>query len=207
MHMATDDTSSVSSVALILAAGSSSRMKQSKQLLKIEGESLLRKTIGAATDSGVDEVIVVVGANEALHRNEIVDQKAIIISNPSWLNGMGSSLKCGINFINQHFPSIDFVVVLVCDQPLLTSTHIKNLISQWRSTKSPIVASHYSDSPGVPVLFQRSFFNEILLVGDEHGAKKLVNQHLSQTILVDFPEGAIDLDTPDDLKNFTQRKP
>lgn len=204
--MATDNSSSVTSVALILAAGSSSRMKQSKQLLKIDGESLLRKAITVAAKSGVSKMVVVLGANEAKHREEIAGLDPAIITNPEWQNGMGSSLKCGVRFITKEFPNTEVAIVLVCDQPLLTSDHLKNLIEHWQTSKRPIVASRYAGSPGVPVLFDRSFFKEILSLGDEHGAKKLVAQHLGQTILVDFPEGAIDLDTPDDLKNFTQRK-
>lgn len=204
--MATDNTSSVTSVALILAAGASSRMKQSKQLLKIDGDSLLRKTISVAKDSGVSACVVVMGANEALHRQEIADLDATIISNPAWQNGMGSSLKSGIRFIAQAIPSADVVIVLVCDQPLLTSAHLKNLIAQWQTSKRPIVASRYSGSPGVPVLFHRSFFDDILSIEDEHGAKKLVAQHIDQAVLIDFQDGAIDLDTPEDWKNFTQRK-
>ncbi|MBS1507663.1 MAG: nucleotidyltransferase family protein [Bacteroidetes bacterium] len=181
-------------------------MKQSKQLLKINGESLLRKTIAVAKDSGVRNIVAVLGANEAQHREEIADT-ATVVFNPEWQSGMGSSLKIGIRFIAQEFPSAEVVIVLVCDQPLLTSAHLKNLIEEWKLTKRPIVASRYSGSPGVPVLFHRSFFKDILSIEDDHGAKKLVTKHLGQATLVDFPEGAIDLDTPEDLKNFVQRKP
>jgi molybdenum cofactor cytidylyltransferase len=199
------DPLSVTSVALVLAAGSSSRMKQSKQLLKIGETSLLHKTTQTALDSGVDTVVVVLGANHEEHAKELSDVRASVIFNSGWQGGMGSSLKAGIKVILERFPATDFVLVLVCDQPLLTAAHLRNLMAPWKAGGRPIVASYYSGSAGVPVLFHRSLFNEILLLPDDQGAKKIVAQHERQADFVDFPEGAIDLDTPEDWKNFQQR--
>jgi molybdenum cofactor cytidylyltransferase len=92
----------------------------------------------------------------------------------------------------------------VCDQPLLTPAHLKKMIKNHITQKSPIVASFYSGSPGVPVLFHRSLVKELLDLNDEYGAKRIVQDRRELTSFIEFPEGAIDLDTPDDWKKFHQ---
>ena len=159
--MATEqDEEKVKSVAVILAAGSSSRMGQSKQLLKIGNESLIRKAIKTVIDSGVNQVVVVLGSNHATHHKEIAELPIQIITNQSWEKGMGSSIKGGVQFVKDHFPLCTTFLFTVCDQPLLTSDHLKKMNQAFQTEKSPIVASFYSGSPGVPALFDRSMFED-----------------------------------------------
>ncbi len=196
--------SKIKIAAIILAAGSSSRLGQSKQLLKIGKESLLRKVVLTTSAAGIDKIVVVLGAGHEKHQQEIADLPALIAFNPNWEKGIGSSLKCGIRFVMETFPDIDLAVLLVCDQPMLTSEHIKKLISTYHSKESAIVSSYYSGSPGVPVLLQRSMFAKLLDVGDGQGAKGIVKDHPASVSFVEFPEGEVDLDTPEDLKKITE---
>jgi len=201
--MASDiDDKKVKSVAIILAAGASVRMGRSKQLLKIGDESLLRKTIRSVGDSGVDQTLVVLGSNEQDHRREMIDLPIHVVVNSEWQKGMGSSLKCGVHFVTRIFPCWEIILVAVCDQPLLTADHLKKMIKIHQSTKSAIVASLYSGSPGVPVLFHRSMYKTLLDMADQQGAKKVIQNQIEAASLVDFPPGAIDLDTPHDLEKF-----
>src|SRR5690606_5807042 len=96
----------------------------------------------------------------------------------------------------------DGIILMVCDQPALTAQHLRNLIQQFYETKKPIVASSYAGSGGVPVLFGRSFFSNLLLLGDDQGAKKIVSQFPSQVALVEFSEGVLDLDTEEDYEKY-----
>ncbi|HLZ17106.1 MAG TPA: nucleotidyltransferase family protein [Cyclobacteriaceae bacterium] len=206
--MATErNRSAVKSVAIVLAAGSSSRLGQSKQLLKIGDETLLRKTIRTVIDSGVDQVIVILGSEEKAHRNELKGLPVTAVFNPGWEKGMGSSLKRGVRFAVEKFPASEFILVAVCDQPFLTSGHIKKLMGVFQSEKNcPIVASFYAGSPGVPALFHQSIFENLLGVDDEQGAKKLIKDHRQSVCYVDFPAGEVDLDTPEDWKKFISRR-
>ncbi len=194
----------IKTAAIILAAGSSARLGQSKQLLKIGKESLLRKVVLTASATGIHKIVVVLGAGREKHQQEITDLPAQIAFNPDWEKGMGSSLKCGIRFVMETFPDADSVVLMVCDQPMLTSEHIEKLINTFRSKEHAIVSSYYSGSPGVPVLFQRSMFAKLLDVSDWQGAKGIVKDHPASISFVEFPEGEVDLDTPEDLKKFTE---
>jgi molybdenum cofactor cytidylyltransferase len=95
---------------------------------------------------------------------------------------------------------------MVCDQPLLTTDHLNVLIQTFKKTKSQIVASHYSGGAGVPALFDKSLFEELLNLENESGAKKIIQQHKDVVYSIPFPEGAIDLDTPDDYEKFIKGK-
>src|SRR5687768_5483312 len=104
----------MNSGAIILAAGPSSRMGQSKQLLNIKGEKLLAKTILTVLKAEIPAVTVVLGAQEKEHRNVIQHLPVDIVYNKHWERGMGSSLKSGLLHIRSKHPALDAVVVLVC---------------------------------------------------------------------------------------------
>lgn len=187
---------------IILAAGNSSRMGQSKQLLKINDEELLVRTVKTVAASGLlnTEITVVLGSNYEQHRDIISPLNVNIEHNMDWTNGMGSSLKYGLKKIMEQKPA--GVLILVCDQPLLTPEHIQSIIHQFQTSPQSIVASHYNNTNGVPAIFPSSLFEQLLMIADDQGAKKVLQQNQNSLISVDFPDGAIDLDTPDDYKNY-----
>lgn len=187
---------------ILLAAGSSSRMGQSKQLLEIGGEQLLLKSTQVALQSIAEKVIVVLGANESAHRKVIEQLPCEIIVNEDWQLGMGSSLKKGLAELLLIAPKLEAVLVMVCDQPLLTSEHLNQIIKKFKLAKSQIVASYYSGSAGVPALFDKSLFEKLLNAEDQAGAKKILIQHKEVVQTIDFAQGAIDLDTPEDYQTF-----
>jgi molybdenum cofactor cytidylyltransferase len=189
---------------IVLAAGSSSRMGQSKQLLEIGGEQLLLKSAKVAWQSEAERVIVVLGANEDDHRQIIEHLPIEITSNENWQKGMGSSLKKGLKELLQIVPALEAVLIMVCDQPLLTTKHLNQIIKKFKLTRSPIVASYYSASAGVPALFDKSLFEKLLNVEDDSGAKKIIQQHKEAVQTIDFPKGGVDIDTPDDYRKFIQ---
>ncbi len=189
---------------LILAAGSSSRMGRSKQLLPIDGKPLLSKIAEAALAACIGEVVVVLGAYENEHRKILKNYPIEIISNPLWENGMGSSIKSGLKFIKQNNFDCQAVIIAVCDQPHLSHIHFTALANGYLRTKKPIVASVYKNTLGVPILFAQSMFNDLLEIKDSEGAKKLVQQHSDQVHPVPFPLGAVDLDTMGDYNTFNQ---
>ena len=186
---------------ILLAAGSSSRMGKSKQLLKIKDESLLVRSITIALTSGL-RTVVVLGANEQQHRNAIESLPVDIISNVDWKNGMGGSLKAGLKYLLANAPLTEAIIVMVCDQPLLTAAHLEKLRTKYETSDKSIIASYYSGTPGVPALFHKSLFSEIMELPDDQGAKKIFQQHTNDMLTIDFPGGAVDLDTPDDYKNL-----
>jgi len=199
------ETLSLKWSAIILAAGSSSRMGQSKQLVSIEGETLLQKTINTVTQVGATKTIVVVGANHQAVKNSSNTARVEFAYNQQWENGIGSSLKYGLNHALAQFPEMEAAMFLVCDQPLLNREHLRKMLETFDHTKSLIVASFYSGRNGVPVLFHKSLFQQLLTIDDGEGAKRIIEQNPALVKSVDFPDGAVDLDTPEDLEKFQNR--
>lgn len=191
--------------AIILAAGSSSRMGQSKQMLKIGGEYLLTRTVRAFLDAGVTSVVVVLGANEQAHRKLLEGLDVETVFNPSWNKGMGSSLKAGLKFLTSTENPPEAVVVSVCDQPRLSAANISNLVKMHQQTGKPIIASRYSAKPGVPALFDRSCFKKLESLGDEQGAKRILTENPGDVAEVEFAGGETDLDTMEDYEGYLKR--
>ena len=189
---------------IILAAGSSSRLGEPKQLLKINGETLLEKSMTIALQTGVQDVFVVLGAGEKELRPQLENRPVHIIQNMNWSKGIGSSLKAGLARERQYRPDIQCVVIMVCDQPHVTASHLMQLLETHHATQKAIVASSYSSTAGVPVLFAKSVFTQLEQLEDGHGAKKIMEAHPEFLETVDFPGGSIDLDTPDDVRRFRQ---
>jgi molybdenum cofactor cytidylyltransferase len=190
---------------ILLAAGASSRMGQSKQLLPIAGEPLLLKTVMTAIESQVHNVVVVLGANEAAHRELIQELPIEIVTNPNWQRGMGSSLKMGLQKILLSTPNLEAIIVMVCDQPLLKIDHLHELIQKFKDSKCKIVASYYSGMAGVPALFDKSLFSELLKIEDDSGAKQIIQNRKDLVQHVAFPQGSVDLDTPNDYQAFVNQ--
>ncbi|MTI38007.1 nucleotidyltransferase family protein [Fulvivirga lutimaris] len=186
---------------LILAAGNSSRLGRSKQLVEIsKGQTLLNQSIQTAEQSQLGEVYVVLGADYKMH-SESINSQVHLIENSNWSAGMGSSLKAGLAQIASSQNQTDFIVVSVCDQPYLETENFLALYSEFKKGDKPIIASKYDVGFGVPVLFSNSVFNELLQLGDGEGALKFLKINLEQVAFVDFKKGNIDIDTQDDLLN------
>lgn len=200
-----EEDASMNISLVLLAAGASSRLGQSKQMLPVEGVPLLEHAAKTALASGVKDVIVILGANEQPHLNAIQTLPVTTIANHYWKSGIGSSIKSGLNYLIRKSPDTEAVILMVCDQPSLTPQHLRNLIETFNQTKAPIVASQYANTLGVPALFARSFFTNLLMLRDEQGAKKLIEQFQTQVKPVDFPEGSIDIDTQEDYQNYIAR--
>lgn len=187
---------------IILAAGSSSRLGQSKQLIQLNGKSLLQHAANVALNSEADIVITMVGSNAQLHKSEIESLNVEIIENKGWQLGMGNSLKVGLNHLLTSKTNIQAAIIMVCDQPYLTASHLNALINTYKKEKPEIVASTYNLIKGVPALFAASLFPKLLKLGDTEGARKIIEKHVGSIVLVPFEKGEIDIDTPEDLERL-----
>ncbi|WP_224998989.1 NTP transferase domain-containing protein [Cesiribacter sp. SM1] len=184
---------------LILAAGGSSRLGRAKQLLQQQGKSLLALSIETALAAGLDPVYVVLGARQEQILDEISHLPVKIISNQEWQEGIGSSIRIGISHIEAE-ESYDAVVILLCDQLLITADHIKSLVALYQSSHKPIVATAYGAQSGVPALFSHSYFHLLLALQGDTGARKIIAQHQQNAHVVNFEAAALDIDTAEDAR-------
>lgn len=187
---------------IILAAGNSSRLGQPKQLLRYKDTTFLEYIIGEASVIKEAAVIVVTGANHELIEKEIDASKIKIAFNPDWESGMSSSINTGLNKALQLFPEIEKCILAVCDQPFVSHSIFENLITEYHKTKKGIVASAYAETVGTPVLFAKEYFNELLRLKGQEGAKKIINRFLEDTASIPFEKGNIDIDTEEDYNKL-----
>ncbi|HEX4311854.1 MAG TPA: nucleotidyltransferase family protein [Acidobacteriaceae bacterium] len=186
--------------AVVLAAGASTRLGQPKQLLLIDGESLLRRTARMAVEAGCAPVCVVLGFHAQRMQPELTGLAVQDVVNQTWQEGMGSSLRAGMNAVLQAVPQPDSVVVLVCDQARLTTSHLRQLLERHTATENPgITASVYGDKAGVPAVFPARLFPALLASQGDRGARDLIRAHSTEVQGIPWPEGVVDIDRPEDV--------
>lgn len=181
---------------LILAAGTAARMGSPKQLLPYGETTLVRHAAMQALASSSRPVAVVVGANANEVIGALTGLDLEIIHNPDWAQGIGTSIQAGIDSL-ARLP-VDNIILTLADQPQLDAAIYDRLARTRLETGSGIVASRYAGTVGVPVLFSRPHFDELLALGPNEGCKGLILRHLPAAVLLDCAEAEADIDTPAD---------
>lgn len=187
---------------LILAAGASTRLGQPKQLLSYHGQPLIRQMAEVAIASGCQPIGVVLGAGADMIQPYLSTLDIQITYNEHWQTGMASSIQWGLRELLRLSPHLDALVLMVCDQPFVSPDLLHQLISGYQQSNYPIVASEYGGILGVPALFDRIFFPDLLKLEGDRGAKSIIRQHRAHSLAIPFAAGIFDLDTPEDLNLF-----
>ncbi len=199
--------------AIILAAGASRRLGQPKQLVMYDGQTLLERTVSSAIDSSAGVVIVVLGENAAQFQALLEPYPALIVDNRLWKAGISSSIKAGVNALTaltekESSPdsSFDSALFLTCDQPYVSAQLLSELIARFRVSESRIVASAYADCLGIPAVFDRTLFPELLELKGDSGARSLIREYRDTVATIAFPQGDVDIDTQADLAHLLDDK-
>lgn len=186
---------------IILAAGSSSRLGQPKQLLEYKGTTFLNRIVLEAVNFANSAVVVVTGFNRSII-DEAIKSNVLTCHNPEWEEGMASSIKTGLRHLLLVYPQLRSCIITVCDQPYLDATIFEQLTLKQQQTAKGIVACAYAESSGVPVLFTRNYFDALLHLEGQEGARKLLAKYKDDVVTVPFKKGAIDIDTIDDYNKL-----
>lgn len=189
---------------IVLAAGASSRMKQPKQLLEFEGETLLRRAALTAVESVCSPVIVVLGANFEDTKKEVEDLDVEICFNKNWQTGLSSSIKKGLKNLQETAPKIDAVIITLADQPFVTANHINSFAEKFHQSKCAIIAAKYNETIGVPALFAKEVFEDFAEIFGDKGAKTILERRRDILKTIDLPEAAFDIDTARDFINLNK---
>ena len=198
--------------AIILAAGSSSRMGggRHKLLLPLADRPVLAHVIDATLQSKARPVIIVLGHQAAQVRERIapfITHSAIThVENPDYLQGMSTSLRAGLTYLqsmqsdtSQPSDTVDSALVLLGDQPLITARIIDALIDMRRATRASIVAPIYNGKRGNPVLFAANLFSELLQVSGDEGGRTVVERHRQEVATVELGDA---MDVMDTMANY-----
>ena len=188
---------------VLLAAGCSERMGSPKQLLPFRGVPLLRHAAETAIAAGCDPVVVVLGSKADQLSNVLDGLKVTIAINERWTEGMGTSIHTGLRAVESG--SATGVILALADQPFVAPEQLRGLVERHRESGKPIVAARYAGTVGVPAYFARSFFPRLAELAPGQGCKVVILQHLEDHLLVDCPEAAIDVDTPQDYMDALTR--
>ena len=187
---------------IILAAGASTRLGKPKQLLQYRGKTLLAHAINEAVNSNADAVVVVLGKDANLFKKELDEKKVRVAINSSWEEGMASSLRLGLDTLLNDKPYIDAVIFMVCDQPHISSSVLNELITIQQKTTKQIVTCNYGDSMGPPALLHKKYFEELMKLSGDAGARKIIQKNMNDVGTILFPEGNIDIDTEEDYEKL-----
>ena len=183
--------------AAILAAGTSSRLGQPKQLLRLHGETLIRRTARVVTEAQIERVSVVVNpSHAAAMHDELRDLPVEIIVNNDWREGMASSVRAAVAASGEA----DALLLTPCDLPRLSSAHLRALVEQFEREAAPIVASRYNETLGAPLILARELWPELAQLRGDVGARRVIMKH--EASFVEWPDGAFDVDTRADWEKL-----
>jgi molybdenum cofactor cytidylyltransferase len=191
---------------ILLAGGASARLGHLKQLLAYQGQSLLQHSIKLATGSRAKPVIVVLGAHAEELQPEIHEGNAHVVINTGWQEGMAASIRFGVHAFTELAPAAEGLILMVCDQPFVTSEVLNELIITQERTGKKIVACGYEDTFGPPVFFHRSLFGELQQLQGDIGARSIIRQHTNLVELIPFPQGSFDIDSEADYEQLQARR-
>lgn len=187
---------------VIMAAGASRRLGRPKQLLDHDGQPMLAHAASIALSTGIRPVIVVLGADADDIRRCVAREGLTTVVNKDWREGMASSLRAGLQQLLETNPRVEAVILMVCDQPYVSSGIIRELLQRHEQTGLPAAACTYAGRMGTPALFHRSLFGELFRLEGDTGARKWLSEHPESVATLPFGRGDLDIDTPEDLDRW-----
>jgi molybdenum cofactor cytidylyltransferase len=186
---------------IILAAGKSRRMGSPKQLLRLGDRTLLDLVLDNVRKSSVEEIILVLGSSAAEIQQQVSTQGVKVVMNPTYEEGMGSSLRAGIAALD---PRSQAALIVLADQPCVRPMTLDRLIEHHRNTRPHIIIPTYKGFRGNPVLLDRSVFPQVMEIQGDIGCRAIFGNHTENIskLEVDDPGILLDVDTGADFERF-----
>jgi molybdenum cofactor cytidylyltransferase len=190
--------------AIILAAGTSSRMGFLKQTANIKGKSLLELVLDKVRKFPFHEIIIVLGyKHEEVMKTLKLEYEKVVI-NEEYEKGMSSSLKKGVLNISKDSEAF---AIFLADMPLIKEESIEKVINEFNERSCLIVAPIFNKVIGHPVIFHRNLIPEIINLEGDIGAKKVIEKYKDEASFIEIDdEGVlIDIDAPKDLEEVLKK--
>lgn len=186
---------------VILAAGSSSRLGEPKQLVTFQDKPLLQKVVDLCTPLEFGSGVIVLGADSAAIQKTVNPGTFRFVMNEKWTEGIASSIRKGVAYTLELNPQTEHLLFLLSDQPFVTTELLQKL---WKTHTGGITASFYNNDVGVPAIFSKEMFPLLKELRGDHGAKKIMKRFRDKVSQVDFDMGYFDVDTPEDYAELRQ---
>lgn len=194
---------------LIMAAGASRRFGSCKLLANLSDspnrsvEPLVQRTICMANALPVEQVVLITGRwhqqLEKARAEGLIDSVELHF-NPDWQEGLGGSIRGGVSRLLTEIPDLDGVLILLADQIAVQPDELTSMITLLE--QHPVVCARYQDRCGVPALFRREYFDQLLALEGDKGARHLLNNPSIPVKSILMPSAAIDIDTPEMLEDW-----
>lgn len=193
--------------AVVLAAGQSSRMGQTKQLLPWGKTTVLGQVLQNVAATAVHNTLVVTGHEAAKVEQIAIGEGAETVFNPDYASGeMVSSLQTAVRHLPDHIAA---VLVVLADQPMVETAVIDQLLEAYWQQKSGLIAPEFQGRRGNPVLIDRAYFAELLELPPAAAPRHLLRRHDADLHLVSVPNDSIlhDLDHPGEYERWRPEIP
>lgn len=180
-------------------------MPKIKQLLPWKQTTLIGHIIQQSFASKAAETFVVLGAHAEEISKVIPNQKAHILFNENWEQGMGNSIATAMHYFEKNNVDIDAVLLVLVDQPLLDFNYFNTLINKYLKSKKNIVASQIKEVAGVPVLLHKMYFKELKKLDQDYGAKRILSENWEDVFVINSEGKNQDVDTLEAYKNLFEQ--
>jgi len=190
---------------IVLAAGASFRMGTPKALLKAGSGTFLQSIFECLSNGGIDDVVIVLGADAGIVRKSLKGFQATIVINEQWKEGQLSSFLTGLEAAIQH--SADHVLVWPVDRPLVSELTLSILCNASKKHPESIIIPTCKHRRGHPVIFPKRFFAALRAAPPGIGARHVVRENSKSVIEVETPEEGIilNIDTPEDYQQYSTK--
>jgi len=192
-------------MALVLAAGYSSRMKRNKMLLPFGEGTVIENTVQRFFQAQVNGVAVVVGHQQEEIRQALASYPVQFIENPHFPEGMSSSVKAGIKVLGED-PQVDGVMIIPGDMPLVKKETVCAVREKFRESFSPVIIPVYEGKKGHPVYFARTLFRRLEEISGDVGAREVVRENLASCFFLEVNDAGvlIDIDSPEEYAKWSK---
>ena len=188
--------------AVVLAAGSASRFGSSKQLALFAGEPMVRRAVRCAERVCGARTLVVLGEDWRRVHEACAPLRGFLLRNEVHASGMASSIAAGVRAVAG---AADAVLLLLCDQPLVTEENLRDLVDAWGRSNTTIACSAHDGILGPPAVFPARYFAELMGLEGDRGARGLLDKYAARVKEVPCAAAATDIDTPEDLRALIGR--
>lgn len=189
--------------AIVLAAGAARRFGRPKQLLELDGESLVRRACRIASESGCSPVILVLGAHAETIIAEGIPEGVCRVMNDDWERGMGNSLAKGAALLGEA----EAVIVLLADQPGVTADTLSGMQASLAAGGASLLLCDHGEAMGPPALFLARHFPELARLDGEEGGRSITRRYPDSLATHHAPEARWDIDGQEAWETFNQVRP
>lgn len=192
--------------ALVLAAGKASRFGAAKQLLELDGITLIDRACLTALAAGCSPVLRVIGGHAGAILARPSPAGVETLHHSGWEEGMGNSLAAGVKHLVGLVPDLEAIAILLPDQPAVDAALLERVFDALEPPQISIVLCDHSRASGPPALFSACHFGELMALEGDAGAKSVAARYPQQVNKVLSPETAHDIDSPEAWERFTQAR-